>query len=61
MIRLKWNTPTDIDVIKGGKVYVRHSTLTNGNGTFTNAIDLVKALAGNTNTCLLYTSDAADE
>lgn len=50
MIRLKWNTPTDIDVIKGGKVYVRHSTLTNGNGTFTNAIDLVKALAGNTNT-----------
>ena len=49
MIRLKWNTPTDIDVIKGGKVYVRHSTLTDGN-ELTNAIDLVKALAGNTNT-----------
>ena len=64
-IRLNWDLSTDVDVIHGGRVYVRHSTLTNGNGTFTNAVDLIPGLAGNTTSavvpCLLYTSDAADE
>ena len=37
-----------LDVTHGGLVYVRHSTKTDGTGTFSNATDLVKALAGNT-------------
>nr|BAR31811.1 phage tail protein [uncultured Mediterranean phage uvMED] len=47
-VRLRWNLATDIDVTHGGRVYVRHSTKTDGTGTFSNATDLVKALAGNT-------------
>ena len=47
-VRLRWNLSTDIDVTHGGRVYVRHSTKTDGTGTFSNATDLVKALAGNT-------------
>jgi len=47
-IRLRWDLSTDLDVTHGGLVYVRHSTKTDGTGTFSNATDLVKALAGNT-------------
>ena len=38
---------TDIDVTHGGRVYVRHSTKTDGTATFSNATDLVQALPGN--------------
>ena len=48
LVRLRWNLSTDLDVTHGGRVYVRHSTLTNGNGTFSNSTDLIQALAGNT-------------
>ena len=47
-MRLRWNLATDLDVTHGGRVYVRHSTKTDGTGTFSNATDLVEALAGNT-------------
>ena len=47
-VRLRWNLATDLDVTHGGRVYVRHSSKTDGTGTFSNATDLVKALAGNT-------------
>jgi len=47
-IRLRWNLATDLDVTHGGRVYVRHSPKTDGSGTFSNATDLVEALAGNT-------------
>ena len=47
-VRLRWNLATDLDVTHGGRVYVRHSTKTDGTGTFSNATDLVEALAGNT-------------
>jgi predicted phage tail protein len=47
-VRLRWNLSTDLDVTHGGRVYVRHSTKTDGTGTFSNATDLVEALAGNT-------------
>ncbi len=50
LVRLRWNLSTDVDVIHGGRVYVRHSPLTNGNGTFSNSVDLIQALAGNTTT-----------
>ncbi len=52
-IRLNWDLSTDIDVIHGGRVYVRHSTLTNGDGTFTNAVDLIPGLAGNTTSAVV--------
>ena len=48
LVRLKWNKSTDPDVLHGGRVYVRHSNLTDGSGTFQNSVDLVTALAGNT-------------
>ncbi len=47
LIRLRWNISKDIDVTHGGFVYVRHSTKTDGTGTFANAIDLIDALPGN--------------
>ena len=47
-IRLRWNLATDLDVTHGGRVYVRHSSKTDGTGTFSNATDLVEGLAGNT-------------
>tara|TARA_B100000131_G_scaffold290056_1_gene302522 strand:+ start:2420 stop:5821 length:3402 start_codon:yes stop_codon:yes gene_type:complete len=50
LVRLRWNLATDLDVTHGGRVYVRHSPLTNGNGTFSNSTDLIEALAGNTTT-----------
>ena len=50
LVRLRWNLSTDVDVIHGGRVYVRHSTKTDGSGTFSNSVDLIQALAGNTTT-----------
>jgi len=50
LVRLRWNLSADLDVTHGGRVYVRHSTKTDGTGTFSNATDLIEALAGNTTT-----------
>ena len=50
LVRLRWNLSTDLDVTHGGLVYVRHSTKTDGTGTFSNSVDLIQALAGNTTT-----------
>ena len=47
LVRLRWNVSEDIDVTHGGFVYVRHSTKTDGTGTFANAVDLIDALPGN--------------
>ena len=46
-VRLRWTRSVDPDVIHGGRVYVRHSNITDGTGTFQNSVDLVTALAGN--------------
>ena len=48
LVRLRWNRSTDLDVTHGGRVYVRHSPLTDGSGTFSNATDLIQALSGAT-------------
>ena len=48
LVRLRWNRSTDLDVTHGGRVYVRHSTKTDGTGTFSNATDLIQALSGAT-------------
>ena len=34
LVRLRWNLSTDLDVTHGGRVYVRHSTKTDGTATF---------------------------
>ena len=47
LVRLRWNVSSDLDVTHGGFVYVRHSTKTDGTGTFANAVDLIDALPGN--------------
>ena len=48
LVRLRWNLATDLDVTHGGRVYVRHSSKVDGTGSFSNATDLIEALAGNT-------------
>jgi|TARA_R100000482_G_scaffold902_1_gene495 predicted phage tail protein len=44
--RLKWDQALDLDVKVGGKVHVRHSSLTNGTATFSNSVDLINAIPG---------------
>ena len=44
--RLKWDQTADLDVKVGGKVHVRHSSLTNGTATFSNSVDLINAIPG---------------
>ena len=44
--RLKWDQAVDLDVKVGGKVHVRHSSLTDGTATFSNSVDLINAIAG---------------
>ena len=46
LIRLRWNQPTELDVKLGGLIHLRHSPLTDGSGTFSNATDLIQALSG---------------
>ncbi len=53
LVRLRWTQSVDPDVLHGGRVYVRHSNLTDGSGTFQNSVDLVTALAGNTTDVVL--------
>ena len=50
LVRLRWNLSTDVDVTHGGRVFVRHSPITDGSATFENSTDLIQALAGNTTT-----------
>jgi len=46
-VRLKWNKSTDIDVIHGGAVHIRHSPATSG-ADFGSAQDLVTGVSGAT-------------
>ena len=43
---LKWDETTELDVKNGGKVYIRHSNLTDGSATWSNSVDLIEAVAG---------------
>ena len=45
--RLRWDQSTDLDVRVGGRVVIRHSSLTDGTGTWPNSVELVDAVAGN--------------
>ena len=52
-VKLRFDKATDVDVIHGGNVVVRHSNLTDGTGTFTNSVDLIAALSGNISETLI--------
>jgi len=56
-MRLRFDKSTDIDVLHGGNVVVRHSNLTNGSGTFTNSVDLIPALPGSVSETMLPAID----
>jgi hypothetical protein len=45
---LSWNLATDLDVLHGGAVSIRHSVLVGENASWDTAVDLVEELAGNT-------------
>lgn len=43
---LKWDETVDLDVKNGGKVYIRHSSKTDGSGSWSDSVDLIEAVAG---------------
>ena len=56
-VKLRFDKSTDVDVVHGGNVVVRHSNLTDGTGTFTNSVDLIAALSGNISETLIPAID----
>lgn len=44
--RLRWDESPDLDVRVGGKVHIRHTSLTDGTGTWSNSVDLIPAIPG---------------
>ena len=46
-VRLRFKQATAIDVLHGGRVYVRHSNQTGNNATFQSSQDIIEAVAGN--------------
>tara|TARA_R100000234_G_C5002759_1_gene181133 strand:- start:453 stop:4310 length:3858 start_codon:yes stop_codon:yes gene_type:complete len=46
-IRLRFNPATDVDVIHGGTISVRHTTDTSTNATFQNSTEIIPQLSGN--------------
>jgi len=47
-VRLRFKQATAIDVLHGGRVYVRHTNQIGGGATFQSAQDVIEAVAGNT-------------
>jgi len=45
--RLRWDKTVDLDVKVNGLVHIKHSSLTDGTGTWPNSVDLIEAVAGN--------------
>ena len=52
-IRLRFNASTDVDVLHGGTIAVRHTPSTGGTATFTNATDIIPKLSGNSTEALV--------
>jgi predicted phage tail protein len=44
--RLRWDASTDLDVRIGGRVHVRHTSVADGTGTWTDSQDLIPAVPG---------------
>lgn len=51
--RLRWDETVDLDVKVGGKIYIRHSNLTDGTATWSNSIDLIPAKAGSSTEAII--------
>jgi len=49
LLRLRFEQSTSIDVLHGGRVYVRHSNLAETSATFQSAQDVIEAVPGNAN------------
>jgi len=47
-VRLRFTQATAIDVLHGGRVYIRHTNQTGGSATFQAAQDVIEAVPGNT-------------
>ena len=47
-VRLRFTQATALDVLHGGRVYVRHTNQTGSSATFQNAQDIIEAVSGNT-------------
>jgi len=45
--RLRWDESVDLDVKVSGKVHIRHNNLTDGSATWSNSVDLIQSIAGN--------------
>ena len=48
-VRLRFTKSTSVDVLHGGRVYVRHTNLTGGSATFQAAQDIIEAVSGSSN------------
>ena len=48
-VRLRFDQSTSVDVLHGGRVYVRHSNLAEATATFQSAQDIIEAVPGNSN------------
>ena len=46
-VRLRFKQATAVDVLHGGRVYIRHTNLTGGSATFQAAQDIIEAVPGN--------------
>jgi len=46
-VRLRFNQATAVDVLHGGRVYIRHTNQTGSAATFQSAQDVIEAVAGN--------------
>lgn len=44
--RLRWTETVDLDVKVGGKIHIRHSSLTDGTASWSNSVDLIPAKSG---------------
>ena len=44
--RLRWDAANDLDVKVGGRVHIRHTSIADGTGTWTNSQDLIPAVPG---------------
>ena len=47
-VRLRFKQATAVDVLHGGRVYVRHTNQTGSSATFQDAQDIIEAVSGNT-------------
>jgi len=51
--RLRWTETVDLDVKVGGKIHIRHSSLTDGTATWSNSVDLIPAKSGSSTEAII--------